>query len=237
MQEALPVGNGLSVLPHLFECCPSRVLPSRNFSGNAAWTFGQQRVGILQMPAQRLDQRGLESGARFFLLSRGQPTQPAKEVEQAAKVRRRLLDPMEQRRRLPHFGHVGVRHLLDEQHAIRSGLRPRDGAAGKKAAESPEFSNSLRYPKADQRISAAQMVVQKGQGRAHGEAVQPQRHLGQLDGQGVLVHAVDAALEHHTADDGLIGELGLVQIPSPNAWARRRISRRIAATRFTSGET
>ena len=47
----------------------------------------------------------------------------------------------------------------------------------------------------------------------HGEAVKPQRYLGQLDGQGVLVDAVDAALEHHTADDGLVGELGLVQDP------------------------
>ena len=58
------------------------------------------------------------------------------------------------------------------------------------------------------------MVIEERQRRAHGEAVQPQRHLGQLDGHGVLVHPVDAALEHHAPDDGLVGELGLVQGPA-----------------------
>ena len=57
------------------------------------------------------------------------------------------------------------------------------------------------------------MVIQKGQRRADGEAVQPQRHLRQFHGQGVLVHSVDAALEHHPPDDGLIGELRLVHHP------------------------
>ncbi len=48
------------------------------------------------------------------------------------------------------------------------------------------------------------------QRRAHGKAVQPQRDLGQFDGEGVLVHAVDAAFEHHAPDDGLVGELCFV---------------------------
>ena len=57
------------------------------------------------------------------------------------------------------------------------------------------------------------MVVEEGERGPDGEAVQPQRNLGQFHGKGVLVHPVDTALEDHAADDGLIGELRLVQDP------------------------
>ena len=73
-------------------------------------------------------------------------------------------------------------------------------------------------PQPDQRVAATQVVIEEGQRRAHGETVQPQRDLGQLDGQGVLIDSVDAALEHHAADDGLVGELGLVHAPSLLLW-------------------
>ena len=58
------------------------------------------------------------------------------------------------------------------------------------------------------------MVVQEGEWGAHGEAVQPEGDLGEFDGERVLVDAVDAALEHEAADDGLVGQLGLVHYPA-----------------------
>ena len=54
-----------------------------------------------------------------------------------------------------------------------------------------------RHPEADERIAAAQMMVEEGQGRADGEAVEPEGYLRQLDGQRILVDAVDTALEDH----------------------------------------
>ena len=57
------------------------------------------------------------------------------------------------------------------------------------------------------------MVVEEGEGRADGEAVQPEGDFGELDGEGVFVDTVDAAFEDHAADDGLVGELGPVDDP------------------------
>ena len=58
------------------------------------------------------------------------------------------------------------------------------------------------------------MVVQEGEWGADGEAVEPEGDLGEFDGEGILVDAVDAALEDEAADDGLVGELGLVDRPA-----------------------
>ena len=76
---------------------------------------------------------------------------------------------------------------------------------------------------ADERVAAAQVVVEEGEGRADGEAVQPERDLGQFDGQRVLVDAVDAAFEDHAADDGLVGELGLVDHPIGGVCPRQNV--------------
>ena len=63
----------------------------------------------------------------------------------------------------------------------------------------------------------------KERGRADGEAVQPEGDLGQLDGERVLVDAVDAAFEDHAADDGLVGELRFVDDPVGGACPRRDV--------------
>ena len=76
---------------------------------------------------------------------------------------------------------------------------------------------------ADERVAAAQVVVEEGEGRADGEAVQPERDLGQFDGQRVLVDAVDAAFEDHAADDGLVGELGFVDDPVGGVCPRQNV--------------
>ena len=67
---------------------------------------------------------------------------------------------------------------------------------------------------AEERVAAAQVVVQERERRADGEAVEPEGDLGQFDGERVLVDAVDAALEDEAADDGLVGQLGLVDCPA-----------------------
>ena len=43
--------------------------------------------------------------------------------------------------------------------------------------------------------------------------MEPERDLRKLDGQGILVDAVDTALEDHPPDDGLVGKLGRVDDP------------------------
>jgi len=48
----------------------------------------------------------------------------------------------------------------------------------------------------DQRVAAAQVVVEEGEWLSLRYRLQPQRELRQLDGQRVQVHAVDAALDH-----------------------------------------
>ena len=77
-----------------------------------------------------------------------------------------------------------------------------------------EMLAGLCDPKANKRISTAQVVVEERERGADGEAVQPERHLGQFNGERVFVHAVYAALEHHPPDDGLVRKERLVHDPA-----------------------
>ena len=90
-------------------------------------------------------------------------------------------------------------------------------------AQPGQFLGGIVDAQADERVAAAQVVVEEGEGRADGEAVQPERDLGQFDGQRVLVDAVDAAFEDHAADDGLVGELGLVDHPVGGVCPRQNV--------------
>ena len=149
----------------------------------------------------------------FRLHSSGQPAHAAEEVEQTAQIGGGVLDPAKQRGGLPHLGNVRVRHLLYTLHTVGRGLGAGDGAAREQSAQPLQIGGRVRHPEADQRVAAAQMVVEEGQGRADGEAVEPEGDLRQLDGQGILVDAVDTALEDHPPDDGLVGQLGRVDDP------------------------
>ena len=167
----------------------------------------------LRVLFEEVDKRRLERGARLLGHPGGEPAQPAQEVEQAAHLRRRLLHSPEQRRRLPHLGHVGVGHLLDPLHPAGRVLRSLYRAAGEEAAQPPQLLDAALYPHAYERVAAAQVMVEERQRRADGEAVEPQRHLRQLHRQRVLVHAVDAPLQHHPPDDRLVGQLRRVHHP------------------------
>src|SRR5665647_524862 len=60
------------------------------------------------------------------------------------------------------------------------------------------------------------MVIEKAEGGTYGECVQPQSHLGQLNGHRILVNAVDAAFEHHSPNDVAVVELIFVYSPAPS---------------------
>ena len=97
---------------------------------------------------------------------------------------------------------------------VRGGFCRCDGVAGKQPAPLPEILAGLCDPEANKRISTAQVVVEERERSADGEAVQPERHLGQFNGERVFVHAIYAALEHHAPDDGLVSEERLVHDPA-----------------------
>ena len=70
-------------------------------------------------------------------------------------------------------------------------------------------------PSAEQAVAAAEMMVQKAKRSADREGMEPQRDLGQFHRHRVLVHPVDAPLEHHAADDVPVVELGGIECPAP----------------------
>ena len=128
-----------------------------------------------------------------------------------------FLDLAKQCGRLLDLVDVGVGHLFDLLHACGCVFGGLDGAGGGETAQPGQFLGGIVDAQADERVAAAQMVVEEGERRADGEAVQPEGDLCQLDGQWVLVDAVDTAFEDHAADDGLVGELGHCRRPS---WRR-----------------
>ena len=67
-------------------------------------------------------------------------------------------------------------------HALGGIFGGLDGAAGGEAAETGEFAGGVVDAQADERVAAAQVVVEEGEGRANGEAVQPEGDFGKLDG-------------------------------------------------------
>ena len=58
-------------------------------------------------------------------------------------------------------------------------------------------------------------MIQKAEWRTDGKGVEPQRDLGQFHRHRVLVHAVDAPLEHHAANDVAVVELDRIEYPAP----------------------
>ena len=146
-----------------------------------------------------------EGSALFRFHSSGQPAHAAEEIEQPARTGSGVLDTAKQRGGLPHLRYVRVRFLLYTPHAVGRRLGAGDGAAGEQSAQPLQVLGRVRHPETDQRVAAAQVVVEEGQRRADGEAVEPEGDLRQFDGQRILVDAVDAALEDHPPDDGLVG--------------------------------
>jgi hypothetical protein len=58
-------------------------------------------------------------------------------------------------------------------------------------------------------VTASQVMVQERKRRTNGEGMEPKRDFGEFDRHGILVDAVDDALEHHAPYDVAIVELRL----------------------------
>ena len=65
-----------------------------------------------------------------------------------------------------------------------------------------EVLQLLQRGDAQQRIAALEGVVEEGEGPVLLQRDEPERELGHLDGHGVDVHAVEAAVGHEAAGDG-----------------------------------
>ena len=112
------------------------------------------------------------------------------------------------------FGHVGVGELFDLAHALGGVFDALQGALHEHGdLQPPQVRRGVGDAEAEEGVAAAEVVVEEGEGGADGEAVEPEGDLGEFDGERVLVDAVDAALEDEAADDGLVGQLVLVDFP------------------------
>ena len=72
---------------------------------------------------------------------------------------------------------------------------------------------TLTDPASKQTVATPQMMIQKTQRRARSECVQPQRHLSQFHCHRILIHSINAPLEHHTSHNVPVIELCLVYGP------------------------
>jgi len=62
---------------------------------------------------------------------------------------------------------------------------------------------------AKERIAAADVVIEEAQRPVAGEGLDPERHLGELDGGRVVVHAVETPLDDTTLGPGIAFALPL----------------------------
>ena len=177
---------------------------------------GEEREGLGGVGGEGFGEGGLELGALADFHARRQPAEAGEGVEEATEVGGGGFDGLEQGLGLVDFGYVGVGELFDLAHAVGGVFDALQGALHEhrapRAAVAPRFG--VGDAQADQRVAAAEVVVKERERRADGEAVEPEGDLGQFDGERVLVDAVNAALEYEAADDGLVGQLGLVHHPA-----------------------
>ena len=189
VQKTLAAGDLPRRAPHLAEGGPEGALPERVGGVDAVGAVGQQGKGFLLAQGKDAHQRRFEFTARLLLHARGQPAHPAERVEQSAQLRGRLFDLVEEGCRRFDLADIGVGHLLDALHPAGRVFGGLDGAGRVHLAQALHLLGGVVDAQADERVAAAQVVVEKGERRADGEAVQPERDLGQLDGERVLVDA------------------------------------------------
>ena len=109
---------------------------------------------------------------------------------------------------MENLGNVDVGQPLNRLHACsRAQCSPARGLHQKRAAKLIEPIHRRAYPGTEERVAAAQMMVQERKRRANGEGVKPKCYLRQLHGKRVLVDAVDTALQHHAPDNVPVFEM------------------------------
>ena len=102
---------------------------------------------------------------------------------------------------------------LDLLHPELTALAFSDDVADQDVATLCQPVERAAHVLAEQRIAAAQMMVEKRKRGANCKGMQPQRHFRQFDSHRIEVHAVDTALQDHAADDIAVVELALGHWP------------------------
>ena len=174
MQELLAARYDSGFLPALTQRRPVIRVDIGGTLTRRVRPMRQNPVCIGRHPAERGCQRRLELGTRPGFHTSGHPLQSAQAIEQPPEIGSGFLDFAKHGCRLVHLDHIGIRHLLDSLHPFRGDLCAGDGRSGKQSAKPIQIANRIPYPEADERVPAAQVVVQERQRRANGEAVQPQ---------------------------------------------------------------
>ena len=192
--------------------------------------FLRQFAGLRQQVAELVGRRRFASGDGHGVADHaGQPganqgcvlagwPQPVEGVQHGQELGKRRgvpLDVRKQSRGLLGLGQLGIRQRLQALHGVGGGQ-----GASQRLADEQGTPLGLRlvdgpaHPTAEQAVAAAQVVIQKAQGGADGEGVQPQRQLGQLHRHRVFVHPIDAAFEHHAAHDLAVVQMRGVDVPA-----------------------
>jgi hypothetical protein len=125
----------------------------------------------------------------------------------------RLAHAFERLRTLLDLGDVAVGNPLHLCHAGRRLLCGNNIAMNRKGAALLKPCADVVQAKSQQAVAAAEVMVEEGERRPGGEGM-PERHLRQLDRHRVLVDAVHDALQDHSADEVLVVELHVVELPA-----------------------
>ena len=109
--------------------------------------------------------------------------------------------------RLVNLSNVGVGQPFDLFHLAHDVGERGEVAVGNKGTAFLHPVHRRAHPRAKHAVTAPQMMVEERQRRTYGEAVQPERDLGELHGHRVEIDPVDAALEYHAAHDMAVIQL------------------------------
>ena len=166
---------------------------------------------VAEHAIEPLEERGLDRSSS----GDSQPVERVKERHERVQGSGHLGDFGEDVGGAVRLGDLGVREPLDDLHGRGRPRGPRERSPKEQAALLVRPSDRGLHPSAEQAVAAAEMMIQKAQRSTDGEGVEPQRDLGQLHRHRVLVHPVDAPLEHHAADDVAVVELARIEGPAP----------------------
>ena len=202
VKEVFTAGDSIGLIANQVE--------SRGSGSEAGVVFAvvEDGVGAAGVAADGFGERGVERFALGFFHAGTEPAEAGGQIEHLAQASANLV-----LQSIPAKGfadrddcevQVGVKRLR------RLRRTPREGGQIGKEAEGdmvgpPRGEVVVRGVDGDaeQGVAGADAVVEVGQRERRREAVQPERDFGEFDGHGVFIDAVDAALEHHAADERL----------------------------------
>ncbi len=138
---------------------------------------------------------------------RRQPAGGVREIEKGAQCRGGFLHSGETLTAAFDLADIGVGQFLDPRHSRRRLAGLGHIGADHEPIAFVQFALDRADEFAEQRVAAAQMMVEKRQWRADRERVQPQRQFRQFDRHRVQIDAIDHPLQDDAADEVAIVEL------------------------------